>query len=59
MNGYIALYQGRQAEVYADTSYQAQCIAAKIFNTKKRSDISVYLCQREDGSEMIHSTAGV
>lgn len=35
MNGYIAFYKGRQIEVMADTSYQAQQKAAQQLKARK------------------------
>jgi len=35
MNGYIALYKGKQIEVYANTSYEAQQKASAQFKAKK------------------------
>lgn len=52
--GYIALYKGKQIEVYANTSYEAQQKAAIIFKAKKRYEVSVYLCEK-DGREVIHT----
>jgi hypothetical protein len=56
MNGYIAIYKGKQIEVYAESSYQAQLEAAKQFKAKKSYDVSVYLCERADGSTVTQST---
>ena len=53
-NGYIAMYKGKQVEVYAETSYQAQQKAAQIFKAKKSYEISVYLCEK-DGKEVTHT----
>lgn len=55
MNGYIALYKGKQKEVYANSSYEAQTKAAKEFKAKKQYEVSVYLCEK-DGKEVIQST---
>jgi hypothetical protein len=57
MNGYMAFYKGRTAEVYATTSYEAQQAAAKIFKAKKSYEVSVVICERADGSVVTHSTA--
>ena len=35
MNGYIAFYRGRKAEVHADTAYEAQQKAAALFKARK------------------------
>jgi hypothetical protein len=54
MNGYIALYKGRQIEVESDTSYHAQLKAAEVFKARKSYEVSVYLCEK-DGEQVIHS----
>ena len=48
MNGYKAFYKGRSIEVMADTSYQAQKLAAKQFKAKKSYQVSVVLCEIEE-----------
>jgi hypothetical protein len=56
MNGYKAFYKGKHPiEVYADTSYQAQCQAAVLWNLKpsKRCDIMVVLCEKQ-GEQVTH-----
>lgn len=53
MNGYIAIYKGKQIEVYADSSYKAQLKAAEILKVKKSYQVNVYLCEI-DGKEVIH-----
>jgi hypothetical protein len=53
MNGYIAFYKGKQIEVYAETSFEAQKKAAEVFKAKKRYDVVVHLCEK-DGKEIIH-----
>lgn len=55
MNGYKAFYRGKSIEVHAKTSYEAQQIAAKQFKAKKTYEVTVVLCEREDGSEVIHT----
>ena len=61
MSGYKCFYNGKTCEVYADTSYSAQCQAQTIFKVtdKKRYLISVYRCVDENGNHVTHSTAGV
>lgn len=56
MNGYIAIYKGKQIEVYAATSYEAQKLAASQFKAKKTYDVSVYLCEK-DGEQVTHDPA--
>jgi len=55
LNGYIALYKGKQTEIYAESSYQAQQKAMAYFKTKKGFEISVYLCE-QNGKEVTQST---
>lgn len=53
--GYLAFYKGKQMEVYANTSLEAQEIAAKAFRAKKTWEVCVYLCEK-DGETVMHST---
>ena len=55
MYGYIAIYKGKQIEVYAETAYKAQLEAAARFKAKKSYEVSVYLCEK-DGVQVVHST---
>jgi len=59
MFGYICFYKGKRIEVRALRSFDAQEIAAKIFKAKKSYEVTVALAERQDGSAVIHSTAGV
>lgn len=54
MNGYKALYKGKWLEVYADTSYEAQTKAAKLFKAKKQYEVTVILCEKQ-GQQVIHT----
>jgi len=47
MNGYIALYKGKQIEVFANTSYEAQQLASTQLKAKKSYEVSVYLCEKQ------------
>ncbi len=58
MNGYKAFYKGKTCEVYADSSYVAQRLAANIFKARKEWDVSVVLCEKQ-GEQVTHSTAEV
>ncbi len=60
MNGYIALYRGKQIEVYANSSYEAQKEAAAqlAVHPSKRYLITVVLCEKED-EQVVHSTSGI
>jgi hypothetical protein len=52
-NGYIAFYKGKQIEVFANTSYEAQKKAAEKFKAKKTYDVTVKLAQK-DGQQVTH-----
>lgn len=54
MNGYIAFYRGKQIEVYAPTSYEAQQIAAKQLKAKKSYEVTVMLAER-NGEQVTHT----
>jgi len=53
VNGYKAFYKGRSIEVYADSSYQAQCKAKEQFKAKHSYDVTVCLCEL-DGKQVTH-----
>lgn len=53
-NGYIAFYRGKQIEVYAPTSYEAQQIAAKQLKAKKSYEVTVMLAER-GGEQVVHT----
>ena len=55
LNGYIAIYKSKRIEIWADSSYHAQVEAAKQFKAKKSYEVDVYLCERADGSEVVHT----
>ena len=59
MNGYSAFYKGKKIEVRAETSFKAQEEAARRFKARKSYEVSVVLCERADGSQVTHSTAGI
>ncbi|WP_194727412.1 hypothetical protein [Noviherbaspirillum malthae] len=54
MNGYIAFYRGRQIEVTAATSFEAQTKAAAEFKAKKSYEVTVMLCEKE-GEQVVHA----
>jgi alkyl hydroperoxide reductase subunit AhpF len=54
MNGYKAFWKGKETEVYAKTSYEAQKIAAKHFKAKKAYDVTVVLCEKA-GEQITHT----
>ena len=53
-NGYIAFYRNKQIEVRADTSLEAQRLAAHYWRVKRTFDVTVVLA--EVGSEPITHT---
>lgn len=53
-NGYIAFYRNKQVEVRADTSLEAQRLAAHYWRVKKSFDVTVVLA--EVGSEPVIHT---
>ena len=53
MNGYIAFYRGKQIEVFANSSYEAQTKAASIFKVKKSYEVTVVLAEKQ-GQQVIH-----
>lgn len=54
-HGYIAMYKGKQVEVYTnDGIYAAKVEAAKLLKAKKTSDVIIALCEKPNGEEVIH-----
>lgn len=63
MNGYVCFWGSQRFEVYADSSYAAQCKAVELAQAKTRKkvksyDVSVMLAEKH-GSPVTHSTAEV
>ena len=54
MNGYIAFYKGRKAEVHADTAYEAQQKAAAMFKARKSYEVTVVLAEK-NGEQVTHT----
>lgn len=54
MNGYKAFYKGKDIEVRAQTSREAQLIAAMLFKARKAYDVTVVLCEKE-GEQVTHA----
>lgn len=50
MRPYIAFYKGKQLQVEANSSYEAQQKAAKLFKAKKSYEVTVML------ADVTHST---
>jgi len=61
MNGYKAFYDGKSIEVHAESSYRAQRKAVEFFKPPKRKEhlVHVVLCERSDGSTVIHKPQDV
>jgi len=53
MNGYKAFYKGRQVEVMANTSFEAQQKAAALLKAKKSYEVTVMLCEKA-GVQVVH-----
>jgi hypothetical protein len=58
MNGYKAFYRGKTLDVRADTTREAQAIAAQQFKARKTYEVDVYLCEL-NGEQVTHSTASL
>lgn len=57
-NGYIAFFKGKRTEVRADTSLEAQRLAAHYFRTKKPYEVTIMLAEK-NGEQVVHSTGGL
>ena len=55
MNKYIAIYKGKQIEVMANTSYEAQLKSSIIFKAKKSYQVSVFLTETAEGKEVTYN----
>lgn len=53
--GYKAFYKRKEIEVYADSAYEAQKKAAKQFKAKKEYEVTVVLCEKPDGKQVVHT----
>lgn len=54
--GYLAFYNGKQAEVWADSQYAAKQLAIVYFKVRKSQQhmVSVVLCEK-DGEQVTHT----
>ena len=59
MRKYLCMWRGKQVEVDADTTYQAQIQAAIQLKAKRTYEVSVYLMTDSEGNEVQHSTATI
>lgn len=55
MNGYKAFWRGKSLEVHAETSLEARQKAAKLFKAKKDYEVTVVLCEKADGEQVVHT----
>lgn len=60
MNGYKAFFNGKTADVYANTLYGAKLKAIEVFKAPKSKAhmVSVMICEKE-GEQVTHSTSGI
>ena len=58
MNGYVAMWQDKRTEVYADTLYAAQCKAVEVFQAGTRRKVKGYdvrvILAEKDGQQVVH-----
>lgn len=54
MPGYKASYKGKWADLYANSQYEAQQIAAKFFGAKNEWEVKVMIAVDRDGKEIVH-----
>lgn len=52
--GYVAFYKGKRAEVYANSTYEAQQKAAKLLKAKKEWEVTVMLAEK-NGTPVVHT----
>lgn len=53
MNGYVCFYRGKSKEVQANTSFEAQKEAAKLFKARKSYEVTVVLAEK-NGEQVTH-----
>ena len=53
-NKYMAFYKNKKTDVCADTSLEAQTLAANYFRTKKRHEVTVVLVEKNN-QPIIHT----
>lgn len=59
MNKYICFYKTKKIMVEAATSYEAQQKAAAELKVKKSYEVTVFLHERSDGSEVTHDSSEI
>jgi len=55
-NTYKAFYKGRQTEISAMTSFQAQKLAAAYFSARKTHEVTVVLIAKGDEPVLVPTT---
>ena len=55
LHGYLCFHKSRKVEVRAASSYAAQVKAANALGAKKAYEVVVVLCERADGSPVVHT----
>lgn len=61
MNTYAAFYDSRSTTIQAGSAYAAQLAAVAHFKPRRSQQhmVSVVLMERDNGSPVVHSTAGL
>ena len=59
MNGYKAFYKGKEIEIEATTSFEAQRKAAEIFKARRAYDVTVGLCVLNTDTDKPHEVIHV
>lgn len=56
MNGYVAFFNGKRMDIYAETLYEAKLEALEVFKPakSKRHLVSVILAEK-DGETVVHA----
>ncbi len=53
-NGYVAFYKDRQADVYANTLYEAKQRAVAYFKPGKKEHLVSVMIAEKDGQPVVH-----
>lgn len=53
--GYKAFYKDQTTEVYAKSSFEAQQKAAALFKARKSYEVTVVLCEKPGGEQVVHA----
>jgi len=57
MNGYICSMNGRRVDLYAKTSYEAQCLAAVKLGVKPKNQYKIVVILAEKNNETVTQVA--